>query len=258
MPGAASALAPDHSLTPERYFALGMPAVDRLWQGDDLAKAYLVIAKLADDDPLALPRRASSVSGAVFARIIASENHEMVANAGIPVQVRVQLAAGEIGPLGQISNAYLKAQMARKGSFVPELVDMICASFSATRVVSTLLSQVEPPPVGTAGRTEFDKGRGQVERGLATQVKGLFMVLSDRTSALEADRVRLAACLARELPKAMSGLSLLSREEAKRQVGDALSTESSEAVKAELTRLREEVGAPLAPDRRTTPPAPGR
>src|SRR5262245_4746088 len=150
-PGPASAIAPDRSLTPEQYFALGMPAIQRTWLGDDLAKAQQVIAKLADEDPLALPRRSSAVSGEVFGRIASAENYAVGEDEGLPILVRLQIVVPELGALGQITKAYLRA-MSGTGGFGPELVDLECAGLSTSRVVSVLATRVEPPPAGAPGR----------------------------------------------------------------------------------------------------------
>jgi hypothetical protein len=239
----ATVPAPDHSLTSAQYFALGMPAIDRMWQGDDLTKAYQVIARLADEDPLELPRRGSSNSGAVFGRIVSGENVALANDGRYPLPLRLQIASKQAQPLGQMTQAYLKAHMAQKGSFMPELVDLTCATSFVSRTVSALALAVKPPPEGSERRMQFDKGLQQMQHGLATEVRGIFITLSDKTSVLEADRVRLAGCIARDLPRMMAMLSPLSREEAKRQVQEALKGETSAGVKAELSLLSTDLEA---------------
>jgi hypothetical protein len=138
--------APDHSLTSEQYFALGMPAVGRVWQGDDLTKAYQVIAKLADEDPFELPHRGSSNSGAIFDRIVSGENVAFANDDSYPLPVRLQIAGKQVQPLVLMTKAYLKAQMAQKGSFMPELIDLSCAALFLSRTTLASALAIKPPP----------------------------------------------------------------------------------------------------------------
>jgi hypothetical protein len=238
--------APDHSLAPEQYFAMGMPAANRPWFADDFAKAQQVISKLAAEDPLALPRRSSALSGAVFGRIVSTENAASAADDDLPPQARLQVIVPQVQPLANMMKAYLRAHLAGRGGFGAELVDLGCATFSTSRAVSSLVKRLTPPPGGTPARAQFDKGKEQVEQGLATQAKGLFITLSDRVSLLETDRVRLAACLTRELPKAIPALPRITRDELRRTVREAFAAEPSDAVRGELASLRDELDGAAA------------
>jgi hypothetical protein len=53
------------------YVALGLASPTRTWSEGELRASVLVLHKIADEDPLKLPRLESPKSGAVFARLVA-------------------------------------------------------------------------------------------------------------------------------------------------------------------------------------------
>jgi hypothetical protein len=64
---------PDESLTPVEYEELGLPDLEPDWNSEERTKARSLLRRLAAERPNQLPRFASDLSGAVFAKLVHEE-----------------------------------------------------------------------------------------------------------------------------------------------------------------------------------------
>jgi hypothetical protein len=64
----------DLSLTEKEYQKMGMPVHNKIWTNDDYINANITLSSLKINNPSSLPRKQSKKSGALFSRIVNSEN----------------------------------------------------------------------------------------------------------------------------------------------------------------------------------------
>ena len=94
----------DSSLPTSEYVKIGVPAPDKTWSGEDMAKAAQALAVLAQKDPRQLPKYKSTRSGEVLARITSSENLSTVRDKALPIQSRLL----QVGLLMEYTNSIFK------------------------------------------------------------------------------------------------------------------------------------------------------
>lgn len=228
-------VAPDHSLTSLEYVERGFPATDRTWVPSDYVRAREVLAPVAVRDPLTLPRRGSPRSGAAFARITDHSSFDVLEDHSVPVGARLQMAVTAVQGLSGVVNVYVGAHLSGKGSFGPELVDLVCVVLHSGRRTAGLFEEVPVPEKGSEARTKYDQGLAQARSGLAVVVQSCFKTLSEPYS--EPDRARFASCMAEEIPLAVKYLSSEARMEARMSARRAAAKAEPAAVKQPLSRL---------------------
>lgn len=103
----------DESLADAQYVALGLPAHDHHWSGEDLHEAAVHLQALATTKPRSLPRYRSARSGRVFARIIARDNLEVLRNPAAPISIRLPAALVYTHELNGIYEIYAAALRAK-------------------------------------------------------------------------------------------------------------------------------------------------
>lgn len=75
----------DFSLSVKEYQEKGLPDPDKVWSGEDYAKAYMVLSQLKSIQPLSLPRKGSEKSDVYFRRLISPENLSFLDDDTIPL-----------------------------------------------------------------------------------------------------------------------------------------------------------------------------
>lgn len=92
-------VASDESLTSEEYLRLGLPAQDRDWSAEDMAKAEKILALLARKGYRKLPRYKSQRSGEVFARLTSPQNLDTLKDRTLPLNVEKMQEAPDMKDL---------------------------------------------------------------------------------------------------------------------------------------------------------------
>jgi len=204
---------PDHSLTVDAYLDKGMPAIDRSWTGQELAAAGRIIKKIANDSGKKLPRYNSSQSGDVFARMTSKSNFKFYENSWSPVELR--FADGLAGSQGaaEILKLYIAANTKNEVGAM-ELIELLGLSLRYSKVAIKLTNEFIPSLDKTASdySVRMD-GLAQMKRGLATQVSGCLLSLTERHIYRPVEMKRLIVHMQDTLPDIIPNLTQQSQTE---------------------------------------------
>jgi hypothetical protein len=204
----------DESLTPEKYVELGLPAHDRVWLGSDLVKAAKVLAAIAEKNPRQLPRYQSARSGAVFARLNATQNLEMYRDRKYPFDVRMKEALKTTEGFSEITKVYIAA-FVKKQVRDSEMTECMGSLFRIAAVMIDLVEEQLP----TLNPKDADykqrmAGLDTMRAGLANVVHGGIGSLAEKDSLRASERVRLIGYMKDTFPKLIPQLTPTTRLEA--------------------------------------------
>ena len=204
---------PDKSLTIEAYIDNGVPAVDREWNGQELSNAAKVLARIANESGAKLPRYDSNLSGDLFARLTDKSNLNVYKSTWSPPSLRLQDSLVGLQATSELLKLYLAAHNSKEVG-AAELVELLGASMRYSQAVVELATDFIP----TLDKSAPDyavrmNGLAQMKSGLATQVSGCLLSLTERHVYRPAELKRLIVHLQSTLPNVMSFLSEQSQSE---------------------------------------------
>ena len=190
----------DESLTSEQYLRLGLPAQDREWSGDDMAKAASVLASVARQGHGRLPKYMNERSGEVFARLTSPQNFNLYKNRTLPLDARFPQSLNYFQAINQVCKLYL-AGFLKNDVRDSELVELMGAQLRSTVVMIELMDEFVPT-INMDDPTYQVRMQGldQAKRGLATVVAGGLQTLTERKSYRESELVRLIGYMQETLP----------------------------------------------------------
>ncbi|HVT18635.1 MAG TPA: hypothetical protein VHQ90_20950 [Thermoanaerobaculia bacterium] len=234
---AAPVPAADRSLAPSEYIARGMPAHDRDWMSDDYERAAAVLKALAADDPATLPRRASSRSGLLFARMTSTRNLELLHTPGLDVQQRLGVAVPLFQELNEVLAVYVSAS--REDAVLDaELVDLLNLTLRATLdLVGIADAFFESLPRDDPKRKARLDGRDQMRAGMASIVDGSLTTLTEHGMYHSSELERLARGLQEVLPRLLPSLPPGARQEIPVRLERMISDEPDAAFRVHLQAI---------------------
>jgi hypothetical protein len=228
---ASVAQADTPALSPTDYMARGMPAVDRLWIGDDYAAAARVLQQL---DASQLPRGASPNSGAVMARLIDPGNLDFCDSSSTPVAARMQPCLTMMKATSDVLKLYYAAFLKDRG-FADDMAGvagyLIEVSASEAGLMDEFLPMLDKNDPSYARRMA---GVEQARGGLAEIVQGMLLVASDRQTLSDTARIKLAAIIAASYPRIATQLPPLSKIEFDKTLRRMAQIDPSAGVRAAL------------------------
>jgi hypothetical protein len=190
----------DESLTSEEYLRLGLPAQDREWSGDDMARAAKTLESLAQKGYRQLPRYKSERSGEVFARLTSPQNLDGFKNRTLPLEARFPESLNYL----QGSNAVLKLYLAgylKKEVRDTELIELVGALLRTTAVMLELVDEFLPTIKKDDPTYQVRmQGLDQMRRGLASIVAGSLKTLTERESYRASELVKLVGYMQETMP----------------------------------------------------------
>jgi len=134
---------PDYSLMPDEYIQLGLPAHDRSWEAEDMARAAKVLTSLFQSDPRRLPRYRSERSGRVFDRITTAQNLQTFRSPPLSLEQRVGRSANFLLSINQIFVLYLTS-FSKRATGDSEVVELTGAVNRTTVVMVELANELLP------------------------------------------------------------------------------------------------------------------
>jgi hypothetical protein len=200
-------------LTAEEYLRLGLPAHDREWSGDDMAKAEKVLTLLTQKGYRQLPRYKSERSGEMFARLTSSQNLRLFKNRTLPLDARFPQALRYYQASNQVSKLYLSGFL-KKDVRDSELVEIMGSMFRSTVVIFDLVDEFLPTikkddPTYQVRMQGLDRMKG----GLASIVAGGLLTLTEKEFYRRSELVRLVAYMQETFPRIVPRLPPGSRTE---------------------------------------------
>jgi hypothetical protein len=190
----------DHSLTPDAYIQAGVPALDRPWSGEDMAKAARVLTALSGKDPGNLPRFRSERSGAVFARLTSTENLEAFRNRKVPIETRFPQAIGYGEPLNAILKLYLSAFL-KNAIGDSEIVELLGAQLRIMVMAMELVDEFIPTLDKNDPKFKVRmQGLEKMKQGLAMMAAGGLLTLTEVDSYRSGERARLVGYMKETFP----------------------------------------------------------
>jgi len=181
----------DESLTSEEYMRLGLPAHDREWVAEDMAKAEKVLTALAQTGYRQLPRYRSERSGEVFARLVSTQNHDAFKNQSLPFEIRFPLALNYFQASNQVFARYVAGFI---GKEVPgsDVVELMGNQLRTTAILLDLADEFVPRIKKDDPQYQVRmEGLDQMRRGLASIISGGLQTLTEKESYRSSDLVRL-------------------------------------------------------------------
>jgi hypothetical protein len=231
----------DRSLSADEYIALGMPAYDRVWTGQDMSTSASRLQALATTAPQQLPRFNSSRSGPMFARIVARDNLDFFRSRSLPLASRFPQAIEYVESLNAILKVYLSASAANQVTS-DDLIELMGAELRAIQVGLELVDEFLPTlskddpkyPVRMAG---LDRMR----QGLAGVVAGVITTLTeDQVYRVDA-RSKLLGYCRETFPSIVPKLSAPSRSEVLRRLDELVEDARVRDLRPQLISLRDEL-----------------
>jgi len=213
---ASSAVIPtpaDRSLTSADYIKAGLPAYDRRWNGEDMARAANVLAAVVRKDATHLPRYRSGNSGTAFHRLTAGDNLDFYRDRSLPLAQRFPDALAYMEATNQVAKLYLTACMQRTASG-GELVELLGAQLRMTVVMLDLVNEFVPTlDQNDPSYSVRMNGIATMRSGAATMVAGNLQSLTESSNFRAEELKRLIGYLQATLPKILPELSSASRSE---------------------------------------------
>jgi hypothetical protein len=241
----ATAQTADESFSMESYRSLGVPAADKVWGNKEYEKAVEV---LLQEPARAMPRFGSPRSGAMFARIISTENllpaggYQTIVDRGPEATQEAFLRlSAYMAPLTTLRDRYME----KGGGKQPYGTEVIRLSYFMIQSARALVDMTEgfistlPEQKRTAQSTVDSKNR--LREGLRVLiVRGLEM-LAQEDAYDDADLEFLAEGLRQDIP-AVAGLFNAAQVKAIRlQIATLSDKHRSRKVRASLQRLTDQM-----------------
>jgi hypothetical protein len=190
----------DQSLPDTDYIQLGVPAHDRPWSGDDLARAARVLSELAQEHPEQLPRYKSEYSGATFARITSPQNLELLKNRTLPIEARFPQGNAYLGASNQFLKLYL-APFLKRTIRDTDLVEIMGALLRLAAILPALTDEFlhtilkdDPTYAVRMG------GLKKMKEGLGNVVMGGLQTLTEKEYYASSERIRLIGYMKETFP----------------------------------------------------------
>ena len=203
----------DHSLTADEYLKLGMPAVDRAWNGEDMVRAAKAVATMAKDDAGKLPRYRSDRSGVLFARLTSSQNLEMYYDKKLSLDLRMSSALAYLGATNEVLQSYVSSFL-KSVTGDSELIELIGSDVRTAAVLLQLIDEELPTlKPDNQNAAERNAGLEKMRNGLATMTAGALTTLTETTSYRTSERTRLLRYLQETLPAIVAHLSTAAQSE---------------------------------------------
>jgi hypothetical protein len=220
-----------------------MPAIDKPWSGDDMARAFSVLEAIFRNDPLQLPRFGSAKSGKMFERMTSREGLSYFRDRSLPIHTRLPQALTFHQSLNNIFKSYYAAFM-RKTVSDTEVIELTCAALRVTLVMIELLDEFFPTldknDRSYAVRVEgFEKAK----TGATVAVTGMIIVLSEREVYRSSERIKLITSLEENLPRLLPHLPRGSQSDIAKQLESLAKDPAYQDLQPALGKLAETVRA---------------
>lgn len=227
----------DKSLPLEEYLDAGMPAHDRSWSGDDIAKAASTLQAIAQKEPTHLPRYGSERSNKLFKRLIADENLAPYRDRSLPLGQRLPDALTYMESSGQLLQVYLIA-FTQKAVGDSELIELLGAQLRVSVVMTELANELLP----TLDKNDPSypvrlQGIQQMKNGMATVVAGSLQTLTEFNNYRTSELKKFAGYLEATLPVLISELPSDRQSEFLTRLQSFLDDPKMQSLKPELDAL---------------------
>jgi len=224
-------VAPDRSLSIDRYRELGIPSLERAWSGADHDAAVMILRDLPRSE---LPRSGSSRSHALFERLV--DTVGMLGSGNVETAVTALYGEGPDGLLFDRERVELWSAVARRAL---ELLDEIDDIDEAIRKHAA--QGVPPEARERLARLE----REQAARAQAREVFEGYLIVSlaavievgEKPATRPATRLLLRDELVELVPRAIHHLSDPRAEALREAIRVVASREENEAIRADLMGL---------------------
>ena len=232
----------DHTLTSAELVERGMPSPDHVWKSDDFDRATSVLAGI--DDHTLWPRSGSKRSGAMFARLVSSENFAPIGDANVPMGTRLATFTSILRAYSSTLNGYVSLFADGKPGYDVELVDLMTALLSVsvpgTRVAQQFIAGLDRADPSYEARHD---GYQKMCNGVGALVAGAVTSIGERDGYRTAERLRLARNVAMALPDLIDVLPQSSQRDVSIQLEEIAANETDAAVKTVLHDLQRQLAA---------------
>jgi hypothetical protein len=181
---------------PDPYLAAGIPATDRVWNGED----YVATLKVLTAGTVPLPRYSDPKGVAVLNRMFGQRDFSLYTDKTLPIQARL----GESLPLSGAANGIGKlyyAQLVQGQDMHEEYANFAAFSLYIMAVQLDLLDEFIPTIPHDDKYPVRMAGLAQVKGGLTETTAGYLIVLADPKFFTVKDRVLVLQAFVDTMPK---------------------------------------------------------
>lgn len=242
-PSVAGDVIPDHSLTGEKYIELGVPASDRTWMGDDMKHAAEALRTLEATHPDQLPRFESTRSGAVFARIVSTDNLKFFRHNSLPLDSRFPPAIAFMQSHNLIVVTYLDAFL-KRGCPGDELIELMGSQLRICRMMFDLTDEFWPTiSVDDPSYAVRRKGLETMKSGLANVIMGSITTVTEDQNYSLPLRLKMLEYCRQEFPGIVPKLAAGSQTEVQLRINKLVDDPKLKPLHDQLQLLRDETVA---------------
>jgi hypothetical protein len=208
---AVRAPADDGSLELVAYAAAGIPDPSLPWQAAQYEQAVQLLLRSSAGGRVALPRRSSPRSGALFARLVAVDN--FAAAGGAPPAEQAQLAARAVALVSALCGLYAPGNdglnlASEQVALVAALLQRLDVALDRSRVQAS---------TDASGHEAYE----QQKRAVQAVFRGALAMLGETGRYSEAERTELRSALSAERAALLGHLSVGDRGSLEEQLASA-------------------------------------
>jgi hypothetical protein len=221
-----------------------MPAPDRDWAFTDYQTAASVLGTIAATDPKQLPRWRSKTSGAMFGRLSADQNLDILRDKKLPIQSRTTGALAVLNAANQILKIYLNASLRGK-SYDAEMIEMSIFSMKVVQAIFPVMREfLASLPEAEAKAPVRQQGLQKMRNGFAEMVNGFLLTFTEKQTYRTEHLVRLGREMKTVLPSILIELPPLTQQEIPIRLQKLVDNESDPELKQVLIDLRDALRTP--------------
>lgn len=235
-------VADDHSLTADAYRAKGLPAVEKPWTDVDYAAAVKALEGLMSD-PTQLPRHGSPTSGAVFARLVSTDNFEPLTKKRRLADERLTQAGRYGNAINQLLNIYARAVNQTKKTFDAELIDLTLFNLQFADQLRTITDQLVEEVTNSDPQADARRQiRDRTRYSFAALIDSALSAFPQHRAYRTAELVRFANGLAGVMPKLYPVLPGNAKRDLPARIEELAGAEQDPALKEAILGIKAKLG----------------
>ena len=239
--GSAYSQPADESLTLDQYMEMGISSPDRIWGAADYSEAVEALTSVSKN---ALPRLGSARSGALFARMISTENLLPPGGVRQVIDSGMEVAGANIQRLVEYSRTvppllmlYVDQNPGVQGHSAEVTRVSLFALQTAAASVDLAYAFLATQPKETMNSPRIVSARKQMSDGLDQTLNGLLDMVSQEEHFRSDDVAYLADGLRREVPPIFKYLSAAQKKSMRTKIQKIAAKHKNSRVRESLKGL---------------------
>jgi len=228
---------PDNSPTTDHFLLMKLPPIHQIWGVTEYEQGFRLLDKIHEMDKYSLPRYQSPWSGAVFARLTATENFDYLVDTTINIRIRLeQLQTYSMLP-SALLNLYQEYDKEEE-RFGTEVTQCLLFLAHFTHKALLLIKELERWMLKTYGERSNDSVSQLEKAHLETLMELLTVFDEKRVRFDEQVRVSYAKALRQQLPEFLHPMTPSNRQVLLNTLDKLIAKAPSKAESQQLQQLK--------------------